>query len=66
MVRLSVKHGCGGRVYFILPQSQGAGWWDIDWSAYAFAMAMGEDAKVGPNTTLLTVLGTVSVRYLSM
>jgi len=33
------------RVIFVLPQSQGAGWWDIDFASYALAMAMGEDSK---------------------
>jgi hypothetical protein len=33
------------RIIFVLPQSQGAGWWDIDFASYALAMAMGEESK---------------------
>ena len=29
----------------VLPESAGAGWWDIDFASYALAMALGEDAK---------------------
>jgi hypothetical protein len=33
------------RVLIILPQSKGSGWWNIDFTSYAMAMAMGESAK---------------------
>ena len=51
VVRASVVHGkgggraSGGRLIVVLPQAAGAGWWDIDFASYAFAMAMGEAAK---------------------
>ena len=32
-------------VYVVLPQSEGMGWWDINFAEYMFAMAMGEAEK---------------------
>lgn len=32
-------------VYIVLPQSDGLGWWDINFAEYMFAMAMGEAEK---------------------
>lgn len=46
-----------------MPQSQGAGWWDIDFASYALAMAMGENSKA--RTLRAVPSGVLECRALS-